>query len=133
LATILLAEDHERMLDAIAQFLAPSHQIVGKVRDGRALVREAGILAPDIAVVDISMPVLNGLDAAAQLKKEKRSRTKIVILTNNSEPIVLRAALTAGASAYVLKHRLVPDLPLAIEAALKGEKFISPPLAEKSP
>jgi DNA-binding NarL/FixJ family response regulator len=133
LATILLAEDHEQMLETIAQFLAHRHKIVGRVRDGIALVRLAGTLAPDIAVVDISMPVLNGLDATAELNKGSCPRTKIVILTNNTEPLVVRAALTAGASAYVLKRRMIPDLFLAIEAALKGKSFISPPLAEISP
>ena len=77
MATILLAEDHEQMLETIAQFLAHRHKIVGRVRDGTALVREAGKLAPDIAVVDISMPVLNGLDATAELKKGSCPRTNI--------------------------------------------------------
>jgi DNA-binding NarL/FixJ family response regulator len=130
MATILLAEDHEHVLEAIAHFLEHSHQIVGKVRDGSALVREAWKLAPDIAVVDIAMPLLNGLDATAELKKENDASVKIVILTANPEPIIVRAALAAGASAYVLKTRMIPDLPLAIEAALKGERFISPPLAK---
>lgn len=131
LPRILLAEDQDYTLKAIATFLEERYReryaVVGVVKDGTTLVSETVKLAPDVAVVDLSMPGLNGLDATAALKK-KNCVTKIVILTMNWEPEFLRAAFAAGAIGYVLKHRMVSDLPRAIEAALRGERFISPPL-----
>ena len=132
LPQILLADDQEATLAAIAAFLEvrykESYEVVGAVTDGTALVKATTSLAPDVAVVDISMPGLSGLDAVAELKK-KNCDTKIVILTMHWEPEFLHAAFAAGAIGYVLKHRLVTDLPPAIEAALRGEPFVSPPLA----
>ena len=135
LPTVLLAEDHEDTRKAIVAFLEKSYrgryQVIGSVRDGIALVNEALRLAPDIAVVDISMPKLNGIDAASELKERKCS-TKIVILTIQSEPAFLRAALNAGAMGYVLKSRMFSDLPRAVDAALRGERFASTPLENRT-
>ena len=129
LPQILLAEDQEYVLAAIAAFLQERckgrYEVVGTVRDGTALVSETVRLVPDIAVVDITIPGLNGLEATAELTK-RNCDTKIVILTMNWEPEFLQAALAAGAIGYVLKHRMVTDLPSAIDAALQGERFISP-------
>ena len=129
LPRILLAEDQEYVLAAIAAFLQERckgrYELVGSVRNGTALVDEAIRLSPDIAVVDITIPGLNGLQAADELKK-RHCDTKIVILTMNWEPQFLQAALAVGAMGYVLKHRMVTELPSAIDAALNGKRFISP-------
>ena len=129
LPKILLAEDQEYVLAAISAFLQERYperyEVVSMVRDGAALVSETLRLAPDIAVVDITIPGLNGLEATAELTG-KNCSTRIVILTMNWETEFLQAALSAGAMGYVLKHRMVTDLPIAIDAALQGKRFISP-------
>lgn len=129
LPQILLAEDQEYVLAAIAAFLQERYkeryEVVGTVRDGTALVSETLRLAPDVAVVDITMPGLNGLEATTELAR-RNCGTKVVILTMNWETEFLEAALVAGAVGYVLKHRMVTDLPSAIDAALQGKRFISP-------
>ncbi|OFW25497.1 MAG: hypothetical protein A3H27_10615 [Acidobacteria bacterium RIFCSPLOWO2_02_FULL_59_13] len=134
LPTILLAEDQEETLKAILAFLEESfrerYEVIGSVRDGIALVNETLKLEPDVAVVDISMPKLNGIDAASELNERKCS-SKIVILTIHSEPAFVRAAMNAGALGYVLKSRVFSDLPLAVDAALRGERFTSPPLENR--
>jgi DNA-binding NarL/FixJ family response regulator len=128
LPRILLAEDQEYVLAAIAAFLqerySDRYEIVGTVRDGTALVRETLRLAPDVAVVDITIPGLNGLEATSELTR-RNCGTRVVILTMNWETEFLDAALAAGAIGYVLKHRMVTDLPDAIDAALQGKRFIS--------
>ncbi|MBI4463539.1 MAG: response regulator transcription factor [Acidobacteria bacterium] len=135
LPTILVAEDHEDTLKAIVAFLEKyyrdRYEVVGSVRDGMALVNEALKLAPDLAVVDVSMPKLNGIEATAELKQRKCS-TKIVMLTIYSEPAFFRAAFDAGAVGYVLKTRMYSDLPLAVDAALRGERFTSLPLENRT-
>jgi len=129
LPQIVLAEDQEYVLAAISAFLQERfkerYEVVCTVRDGTSLVSEVLRLAPDVAVVDITIPGLNGLEATAELNK-RDCGTRIVILTMNWEPEFLQAALAAGAIGYVLKHRMVSDLPNAIDAALQGKRFISP-------
>ena len=131
LPQILLAEDQEYVLAAISAFLQERckerYQVVGAVRNGTAFVSETERLSPDVAVVDVSMPGLNGLEATAELKK-RNCTTRIVILTMNWEPEFLHAALAAGANGYVPKHRMGTDLPSAIDAALQGKRFVSPSL-----
>jgi len=102
--------------------------LVGVVEDGRALVAPARQLQPDVIVADISMPHLNGIDAMVQLKKSAPD-VKVVILTMHQEPAYARRALDAGASGFVLKHSAPAELVMAIEAALKGQTFITPALA----
>ena len=129
---IILADDNESTLAAITRFLEDGHfRVVGAVRDGAALVSQIAGYAPDVAVVDIFMPEVNGLDATAQLKKIDDT-IKVIILTAHREPEFVRAAFAAGACGYVLKHRLVADLPNAIELAIQGERFLSPTLTISS-
>src|SRR5438093_12379648 len=112
---VLVAGDNESTLLAIARFLRDEeYRVIGAVRDGAALVSGAVESMPDVAVVDIFMPEMSGLEATAQLR-ELHCDAKIVILTAHREPEFVEAAFAAGASAYVLKHRLVTDLPVAIE------------------
>ena len=124
-ARILLADDHPRVLDAVASVLQPVFEIVARERDGRALVEAAVKLRPDAIVTDISMPVLNGIEAA-KLLKDSGSTSRIVFLTVHRHPDFVEACFAAGAIAYVLKDRMSTDLLPAIQEALVGRSSISP-------
>src|SRR5215207_9385804 len=110
--------------------LIDDFELVGVVGDGCALVAAAKKLQPDVIVADISMPHLNGIDAMARLKKDNPG-IKVVFLTMHQEPAYARRALEAGASGFVLKHSAPAELVMAIEAAVKGQTFISPALASQ--
>ena len=110
--------------------LADDFELVGVVEDGRALVAAANKLQPDVVVADISMPHLNGIDAITRLKKDNPG-IKVVFLTMHQEPAYARRALEAGAFGFVLKHSAPAELVMAIEAALKGQTFITPALASQ--
>jgi DNA-binding NarL/FixJ family response regulator len=126
---ILLADDHRATLLAVKSFLETDYSVVGAVSDGQSLIEAVEQLSPDVAVVDVSMPRMTGLQAARQVR-DMGSRTRVVFLTVQGDPEYVHAAIAAGAVGYVLKYRLECDLPLAIEAALTGQRFISPPLAD---
>ena len=124
---LLLADDHKSMLAAVEEVLRVSYDVVGMVGDGVALLDSVSKLEPDVAIIDISMPGLNGIQAAQRLKAAE-TRTKLVLLTIYGHPEFIKAAFGTGVVGYVLKRRMVTDLPLAIEAALKGDRFFSSPL-----
>jgi DNA-binding NarL/FixJ family response regulator len=126
---LLLADDHKAMLASVKEVLRVRYDVVGVAGDGEALLDLVAKLEPDIAVIDISMPGLNGMQAAQRLK-DSGTQTKLVFLTIYGNPEFIRAAFAAGALGYVLKRRMVTDLPLAIEAVLEGKRFLSAPLAE---
>ena len=126
---LLLADDHKPMLASVKELLRVHYDVVGMACDGETLLDLVAKLEPDIAVIDISMPGLNGMQAA-QCLKDSGTRTKLVFLTIYGNPEFVRAAFAAGALGYVLKRRMLTDLPLAIEAALEGKRFLSAPLAE---
>ncbi len=130
LPRVLLADDHPEILNKVANLLASICEIAGKVGDGKALLEAVGCLKPDIIVIDISMPVLNGIEAARRLKKSG-SEVKIVFLTVHEDPDFLQAALASGACGYVIKSRLATDLVRAVEAAMADRRFISPSLSLK--
>lgn len=124
-ARILLADDHPRVLDAVASVLQPAFEIVAREGNGRALVEAAAKLRPDAIVTDISMPILNGIEAA-KLLKESGSTSRIVFLTVHRHPDFVKACFAAGAIAYVLKDRMATDLLPAVQEALEGHSSISP-------
>lgn len=124
-ARILLGDDHSLILDGIRGMLASHYQVVGIADNGRALVEAALRLKPDLVVFDINMPILNGIDAAREIKKALPS-VKLVCLSMHSNAIYLRKALEAGASAYVLKSGASEELLHAVEVVLRGESWISP-------
>ena len=126
---LLLADDHKLMLASVKELLRVRYDVVGMAYDGETLLDLVAELEPDIAVIDISMPGLNGMQAA-QCLKDCGTRTKLVFLTIYGNPEFVRAAFAAGALGYVLKRRMLTDLPLAIEAAVEGKRFLSAPLAE---
>jgi len=126
---VLLADDHVLLLGAFEKLLAAECTIVGQVSDGRALVAAAEQLKPDVIVLDISMPVLNGLEAARQIKK-KLANVKLVFLTMNEDADLAAEAFRAGASAYLLKRSATSELPAAIREVMQGRSYITPLVAD---
>ena len=122
---ILLADDHLMLLDAFKALLEPEYDVVGTVIDGRSLLEAFARLHPDIVVLDIAMPLLNGLDAGRQLKAARRS-VKLIYLTMNPDPDLAGEALRLGASAYLLKSSAALELKQAIQEVLRGRSFITP-------
>jgi len=125
---VLLADDHCVVAEGLQSLLRPHFDVAGIVSDGRELLRAAKTLDPDVVVLDISMPSLNGIDSARQLRATK-SRAKVVILTMHREVTYAARALEAGASAFVLKHSAASELVTAIQEALNGGTYITPQIA----
>ena len=122
---VLLADDHTLIVEGLAQLLAAECDIVGTVGDGLALVTEADRLKPDVVVLDIMMPVMNGLDAARELR-HRLPRTRIVCLTMNQDPDVAKEAFQIGVSGFVLKHSAASELMTAIRAVIGGRSYVTP-------
>jgi DNA-binding NarL/FixJ family response regulator len=122
---VLLADDHTMLLDAFRRLLEPQCDVVGMATDGRALVELATQTNPDVVVLDISMPRLNGIEAGAQLRR-KLPEVKIIFLTVNEDPDVAAEAIRLGASAFLLKSCASGELTSAIEMALAGKTYITP-------
>jgi len=124
-ARILIADDHQLLADACKSLLEPEFEVVGIVKDGRSLIIAAAELKPDIIILDIYMPHLNGLDAGEQVK-EKLPRVKLVFLTMTMAADVAAEAFRRGASAYVLKQSAAEELLLAIRKVNHGVPYLSP-------
>jgi DNA-binding NarL/FixJ family response regulator len=122
---VLLADDHTLVLGALAKLLSEDCEVVGQVSDGRALVAAAEQLKPDVIVLDISMPLLNGVEAARQVK-QKLKNVKLVFLTMNEDADLAAEAFRAGASAYLLKRSATSELPLAIREVMQGRSYVTP-------
>ncbi len=129
--SILLADDHPDMLAVVANLLGVSFDVIGMVGDGESLLDAAADLQPDVLVLDISMPLLTGIEAARRLKKCGNT-ARIVFLTVHEDPDFVRASLATGAFGYVVKPRVATDLVVAIREAVAGRIFISPPLSKQS-
>jgi DNA-binding NarL/FixJ family response regulator len=129
---ILLADDHTMLLEAFQRLLAPECDVVGAVADGRALLEIAPRLKPDVIVVDVSMPLLNGMDACRQLKP-KLQGTKWVFLTVNADPDVAAEAIRLGASAYLLKSSAASELFTAIQEAMSGRQYVTALITKGAP
>jgi DNA-binding NarL/FixJ family response regulator len=127
-ARILLADDHKEMREGVVRMLGHEFELLEPVSDGAALLDAASRLKPDVCLIDISMPVVNGIEAAALLRKGG-STAKIIILTIHEDPDFLMAALNAGASGYVVKPRMASDLRAAIKEVLSGRTYISSSLS----
>lgn len=126
---VLLADDHKIVVEGLRNLLEPEFELVGTVEDGRALVAAAAELRPDVIVADISMPLLNGIEAARQIKKAD-SGAKIVFLTMHPDVTYATRAFEAGASGYVLKHSAPSELVTAIREALKGRTYVTSIIAK---
>jgi DNA-binding NarL/FixJ family response regulator len=128
LPRILLADDHTIVRQGLQKMLEKDFDVVGAVADGRALLEEARRLTPDVIVLDISMPKLNGIEATRQLRKSGID-ARIVVLTMHADVTYATEVLEAGASAYVLKTTPSETLVRAIRAALKGDRYVSEQVA----
>ena len=122
---VILADDHTMLLDAFKTLLAESCDVVGTAADGRELVALARQLRPDVAIVDISMPVLNGLDAAAQIT-ESVPRVHVIILTMDEDPHLAVEAFRLGASGYLLKKSAGAELMQAVREVMLGRSYVTP-------
>jgi DNA-binding NarL/FixJ family response regulator len=126
-ARILLADDHSFILAGIRSLLEAHYDLVGQVSDGKSLVEAALRGRPDLIVLDITMPVLSGIDAARQIKTAW-PEARLLFLSMHASPVYLRAALDAGGSGYVLKSSAVEELRTAIQKVLKGRTYVAPSL-----
>lgn len=124
---IVLADDHAILVEALRSLLESRYEIVGTVSDGRALVAKAPALKPDLIILDIGMPLLNGLDAAMQLRKLLPS-VKLVFLTMKDDPNLAAAALNLGSVGFVLKHSAASELLTAIAEVMRGHAYVTPKL-----
>jgi DNA-binding NarL/FixJ family response regulator len=127
---IILADDHAIVLDGLRRLLEPEFEIVASVEDGRTLVSEIERLKPELAVADISMPLLNGLEALRQCRSAG-SRTRFVLLTGRADVALATQAFRLGAAGYVLKHAAAEELIGAIREVLMGRTYITPRIANE--
>jgi DNA-binding NarL/FixJ family response regulator len=126
---VLVADDHQMLVDALKRVLEPRCEVVGMASNGRELLKAAARLQPDIIVLDIAMPELNGLDAARHLKSSM-PKLKIIFMTMNEDPDMVGEAFRAGASAFLLKQGAALELTDAIEKVLKGGSYVTPSASE---
>jgi DNA-binding NarL/FixJ family response regulator len=125
---VLLADDHQILAEGLRGLLEPEFELVGIVGDGRELVAAAKRLQPDAIVADVTMPALNGFEAALQLR-EAGVRAKVIFLTMHRDVAYARRALDAGAAGFVLKHSAPGELLTAIREALRGQTYVTPLIA----
>ena len=126
---VIIADDHVLLAEAFEKLLSPECEVVAKVIDGRALVEACRTTHPDIVLLDISMPLLNGLDAARQIRAINPS-IKMIFLTMNDDPDLAAEAFRAGATAYLLKRSPASELLTAIRQATKNRKYVTPLVTE---
>jgi DNA-binding NarL/FixJ family response regulator len=122
---VLLADDHRLLREAFTQLLGAGCEVVGAVADGRAVLAAAPVLRPDIVVLDVAMPLLNGLDAARQLKRDMPD-VKVIFLTVNEDPDLAAEAFQVGASGYLLKNSAASELFQAIQEVANGRSYVTP-------
>jgi DNA-binding NarL/FixJ family response regulator len=123
-ARILVAEDHKLMRNRVVRLLKSEFEVVGAVESGQALLEAAARLKPDVCVLDISMPVVSGIEAAAQLKLSD-SPAKVIFLTIHNDSDFVGAAFKSGAEGYVFKTRMAADLVVAVREVMAGRTFLS--------
>jgi DNA-binding NarL/FixJ family response regulator len=128
-ARLIIADDHTLLAEACKSLLEPEFEVVAIVNNGRALLQVAPQLRPEVVIVDIAMPQLNGLDAGEQLKRLDPS-TRLVYMTMNTDPEVAAEAFRRGAAGYVLKNSAAEELVSAIRSVLKGESYLSPSITK---
>src|ERR1700745_2819394 len=129
LPRILIADDHTLVAEACKKLLEAEYEVVGTVSDGRSLVRAAVELRPHLVIVDVAMPLLNGLDAGQQIK-ELLPAMKLVFLTMNHDADLAAEAFRRGASGYLLKTCAASELAIAVREVLKNKSYLSPMIAK---
>jgi DNA-binding NarL/FixJ family response regulator len=130
-ARLLIADDHTLVAEACKNLLEPEFEIVDIVDNGRTLVERVTELKPEVVILDIAMPRLNGLDAGGEIKRLLPA-TKLVYLTMNISPDVAAEAFRRGASAYVVKHAAASELITAVRRALRSESYLSPNITKET-
>jgi len=128
LPRIMLADDHTMLVEAFRKLLESQWEVVGTASDGRVLLETAPQLKPDVIIVDIAMPLMNGLEAGLRLK-ELMPTTKLIFLTMNEDSDLAMEAMRCGASGYLLKSSAASELIQAIQMALKGKTYVTPQIA----
>jgi DNA-binding NarL/FixJ family response regulator len=130
--TILLADDHTIVRQGLAKLLEgePQFRVVGEAQDGRDAVRKVDELHPQVVIMDIAMPLLNGIEATRQIKKA-RPQTRVIILSMHSHDRYISELFSLGASGYLLKDSTGGDIVKAIHAALKGDTYLSPSISRR--
>ncbi|NLI80599.1 MAG: response regulator transcription factor [Deltaproteobacteria bacterium] len=130
--TVLLAEDHTIVRQGLAKLLEaePGIEVVGEARNGREAVSKVDELKPDVVIMDIAMPLLNGIEATRQIRKN-RPQTKVIILSMHSQDRFISELFTLGASGYLLKDSSGPDIVKAIDSVMKGDTYLSPSISKK--
>jgi len=129
LPKILIADDHTLVAEACRKLLESDYEVVATVSDGRALVRAVAELRPHLVIVDVAMPLLNGLDATQQIK-ELVPATRIIFLTVNQDADLAAEAFRRGASGYLLKTCAASELTIAVREVLRGKSYLSPAIAK---
>lgn len=127
--TVILADDHTLVLEGFRRLLEAHCELLTTVGDGKALLQAVAQHRPDIVIMDISMPVMNGIEAARALKSKSPS-TKLVFVTMHADPAYIRAAFQAGASGYILKQSLGDELTQALHTVLRGQSYVTPLIAK---
>jgi len=127
---ILIADDHQMLAEGLRSLLEPEFEVVGVVADGRELVAAAKKHQPDVIVADITMPSLNGIEAAVQLR-DVNVKAKVVFLTMHRDVAYARRAMAAGAAGFVLKHSVASELITAVREAIRGQTYVTPKIAEE--
>jgi DNA-binding NarL/FixJ family response regulator len=130
LPRVILADDHTILLEALRKLLESKCEVTGIATNGRTLLKMARVQTPDVIVLDVMMPILNGLEAARQLKSEM-PEVKIIFLTMNEDPDIAQEALHLGASGYLLKKSAATELFKAIREARSGRMYVTPLIAQR--
>jgi DNA-binding NarL/FixJ family response regulator len=125
---ILIADDHQMLAEGLRSLLEPEFEVVGVAADGRGLVAEAKKHRPDLVVADVTMPSLNGIEAAVQLR-DLGVKAKVVFLTMHRDVAYARRAMEAGAAGFVLKHSVASELVTALREVLRGRTYVTPMIA----
>lgn len=130
--SVLLAEDHTIVRQGLAKLLEeePGIRVIGEARNGREAIAKVEELKPDVVIMDIAMPLLNGIEATRQIKKN-RPQTRVIILSMHSQDRFISELFTIGASGYLLKDSSGPDIIHAIKSAVKGDTYLSPSISRK--
>jgi DNA-binding NarL/FixJ family response regulator len=129
LPRVLIADDHTLVAEACRKLLEADYEVVGTVADGRALVRAVSELKPQLIIVDVAMPLLNGLDAGQQAK-ELLPSVRLIFLTMNHDADVAAEAFRRGASGYLVKSCAAAELTTAVREVLRGKSYLSPMIAK---
>jgi DNA-binding NarL/FixJ family response regulator len=123
---IVIADDHALMLEGLKRLLSTEFEVVGIVTNGRELFEEAEKLHPDVILLDVAMPGLNGIEVARKLTKRLQTTAKLVFVTQHLDPAYVQAAIAAGAHGYVAKQSAPTELVQAIRMAIQGQRYITP-------